>query len=355
MTRARRQLVKLLPDHEERGRRGKRLLERVFLSEPFVDYLSKARPDFALRVLDVEVGFFPAECLDLLIVAWMSDHRSVLFEETLQNQNLQGGHRYRFEPLNPILWYFFGDRYRADPLHIYKPVGDFVSGELTRLHRVPSEDWHRSPADQFTQEGKWRSSIHLGIRIFDFWIGEELHRGSHWHGWLMYLESWTEGIVANMGNLDAGVDHTREFPTGYHFLLYEIFASLDGWLDDATNIDQTLDSVKIDKMNMMPDTIAKSAIITTGTCIRHVLESDNVRPEFTGYLLGIVLRHFETVADRNDMKSLYERAILDGGQRFGDAEDYHRGLHHALPHVDRLSLYGEPGNELYETLVSRIG
>lgn len=238
---------------------------------------------------------------------------------------------------------------------MYKPVGDFVSGELTRLHSVPNEDWHRSPADQFTDDDKWRSRIHLGVRIFDFWIGEELHRGSHWHGWLMYLGSWTEGIVANMGNLDAGVDHTREFPTGYHFLLYEIFASLDRWLDDAADIDQTLASVKIDKMNMMPDTIAKSAIITTGTYIRHVLESENIRPEFKGYLLGIVLRHFETVAARNDMKILYERAILEGGQRFGDADDYHRGLHQALSHVDRLSLYREPGNELYETLASHVG
>ena len=355
ITKLRRQVVKVLPDHEERQKRGKRLLERVFLAEPFVEYLSKARPDFALRVLDVEIGFFPGEFLDLLITAWMRNPRSVLYEETLQNQNTRGGHRYRFEPLNPILWYFFGDRYRADPLHIYKPVGDFVSGELRRLHRAPSEDWHRALADQFAEEGKWRSPIHLGIRIFDFWIGEELHRGSHWHGWLMYLGSWTQEIVANMADLDAGVDHTREFPTGYHYLLYEIFSSLDGWLDDAKDLDETVDSVKIDKMSMTPDTILKSAIITTGTCLRHVLESENVRPEFKGYLLGIVLRHCEAVARRDDAKILYERAILEGGQRFGDLDDYIRGLYQALPHVDRLSLYGEPGNVLYESLVQHIG
>jgi hypothetical protein len=84
-----------------------------------------------------------------------------------------------------------------------------------------------------------------------------------------------------MGDLDAGVDHTREFPTN-HYLLYEIFSSLHGWLDDAKDLDETVDSVKIDEMNMMPDTIAKSAIITTGTCLRHVLESENARPEFKG-------------------------------------------------------------------------
>jgi len=355
LTRLRRQIGKILPDHEERSRRAKRLLERVFLSESFVDYLSKARPDFALRILDVKVSFFSDQFLDVLIRAWMSDTRSVLFEETFQNQNLVGGRRYRFEPLNPILWYFFGDPYRAEPLSIYKPVGDFVSDELTRLQTHPSEDRHRAGTHNFTEEERWRSPIHLGIRIFEFWIGEELHRGSHWHGWLMYFESWTKGILRNLADLDTDVDHTREFPTGYHFLLWEMFWTMEGWIEDSTQIDQGLKSVKIDKVNMMPGSIAKSAIITTGTCIRLVVESDNVRPEFKGYLLQGVLRRYENVVGNAEMKALYERAVLEGGQRFGSVDAYHHGLCQSIPHVDHLSLYGEPGRDLLETLVRHVG
>lgn len=353
LTRVRRRLTRLLPNHDERVRRGQRLFERVFLSEPFVEYLSKARPDFALRVLDVKHGFFSDEFLGLLVAAWMRDCRSALFEETRQNQSVSG-HRYRFEPFNPILWYFFGDRYRADPLRMYKPVGDFVTGELARLRKVPLEDLHRLSAERFLDDDKWRSSIYLGTRLFDFWIGEELHRGSQWHGWLMYLATWTKEIVGNMGNLDPSVDDTREFPTGYHFLLYDILTSLNGWLDDSIHMDQALASVRIEAVDMRPDNVVKAAIITTGTCIRHVLESAHVKREFKGYLLGVVLGHFSTVAGRPDAKTLYERAVLNGGQRYGSPDDYHRGVQEALPHVNRLSLYGDPGNELFESLAEHV-
>ena len=121
-----------LPDHEGRQRRAKRLLERVFLSEAFVDYLSKARPDFALRVLDLKVPFLREGFVDILIAAWMKNPNSILYEETSQNQNLMQHHRYRFEPLNPVLWYLFGEPFRAEEVAIYKPVGDFVINELER-------------------------------------------------------------------------------------------------------------------------------------------------------------------------------------------------------------------------------
>jgi hypothetical protein len=352
-SRARAWLADRLPDHDERKRRGRRLLERVFLSETFVDYLSKARPDFALQVLGLKVPFFTEAFLDILIAAWMKNPHSVLYEETAQNQNIRQGHRYEFTPLNPVLWHLFGDPFRADDLAIYKPVGDFVTDELTRLRRAPEEDAHRKPQPKFSDEGKWRSPVHLGLRLFDYWISESLHRGSHWHGWLMYWEDCVELIVGNMADLER-IDHTREFPTPYHYLLYEIFATVGHWIEDSAQVEQNLESVQIDGINMKHGTVAKSAVISLGRCLRAVLESPNVTVKFKGYVLDMVLHGYGYAAEREQLKELYRMAVLRGGDKYGDIEEYYVAIRQTLPAVDRNRLYMEPGNDLYELIVQTV-
>jgi hypothetical protein len=353
-SRTRAWLADRLPDHDERQRRARRLQERVFLSETFVDYLSKARPDFALKVLDLKVPFFTEAFLHLLISAWLKNPHSVLYEETAQNQGMRKDNRYEFTPLNPVLWHLFGDPFRADDLAIYKPVGDFVTDELARLRRAPEDDAHRKPQPNFSDDGKWRSPVHLGLRLFDYWISESLHRGSHWHGWLMYWEDCVDLILGNMAALER-VDHTREFPTPYHYLLYEIFATIGNWIEAAARIDQNLESVQIDHIDMMHDTIAKSAVISFGHCLRAVLESPNVTIGFKAYILHMVLHRYEHVAEREDLRKLYEMAVLKGGGKYGDIEEYYFAMRQTLPAVDRNRLYLEPANDLYELILRTVG
>jgi hypothetical protein len=353
-TKACRWLADRLPDHEEHARRARRLVERVFQAEAFVDYLSKARPDVALKVLDLKVPFFTDGFLDMLVTAWMKNPNSVLYEETSQNQNTRDGHRYRFEALNPVLWHLFGDPFRAEELRVYKPVGDFVLQELERLRRTPEEDVHRKPRPRFIEEGRWRSPIHLGLRLFDFWISESLYRGSHWHGWLMYWENCVEEIVANMADLDR-IDETAEFPTAYHYLLYEIFAAFGNWIEDATTLDENLESVKIDRVDLMPGAIAKSAVVTLAHMLRTVLESRNVNMQFKARALVRVLEWYKEAVKREDLKDVYRLALERGGQRFGAVDPYHDALRRTIPEIDRTRLFAEPGEELLERLEGILG
>jgi hypothetical protein len=279
----------------------------------------------------------------------MRNTHSVLYEETAQNQNAISEHRYEFTPLNPVLWYLFGDPFRADALAIYKPVGDFVIAELTRWRHAPQEDPNRKPLMDFSEKGKWQSPIYIGLRLFDYWISESLYRGSHWHGWLMYWADCVEIIVGNMADLE-GVDHTREFPTPYHYLLYEIFAMIEGWIKASARIDQTLQSVQIDTLDMKPGSIAKSAIISLGRCLRQVLESPNVTVDFKAYILEIVLHQYENVVARQDLRKLYEMAVLNGGDKYGPVVEYFAALQQTLPAVDRNRLYCRPGNDLYKLM-----
>ena len=92
-TRGKARLAGLLPDHEDRQARARRLLERMFFSQSFVEYVGRARPDFALRVLDLEVAFFRETYVDTLVGSWMRNPTSVLYEETKQNQYVREHHR----------------------------------------------------------------------------------------------------------------------------------------------------------------------------------------------------------------------------------------------------------------------
>ena len=115
----------------------------------------------------------------------------------------------------------------------------------------------------------------------------------------MYWDDCTESIVSNMRNLGK-VDHSREFPSPYHYLLYSIFATISYWIEDSTRLKPSLESVRIDKIDIEPGNVAKSAVISLGTCLNRVVSSSNVTPEFKGYLLTMVLSRYEDVAKHDN-------------------------------------------------------
>ena len=127
----------------------------------------------------------------------------------------------------------------------------------------------------------------------------------------MDWEDCVDLILANMVDLER-VDHTREFPTPYHYLLYDIFATMVRLIEDSARIDQGLQSAQIDRIDMTHDTISKSAVITMGRCLRSVLESPNVTVEFKAYTLHMVLRRCEDALERDDLRELYEMAVTQG-------------------------------------------
>lgn len=218
-TEVRRWLARIPPNHEDPKRQAERLLERVFLSAPFVDYLAKARPYFGLDVLLVTKSFFREPFLEIFVVALLKNENSVLYEEIKQNQNTGQHGRYIIDSLNPLINFFFGEPYRAEEMKLYKPVGDAVSDHLRLLGRNRSSDPYRRPPGDFFETGRWRCPVFAGRCLFEYMITEGLHRGVRWHMWLLYLEYWTDYIVHNMADLGPDIDQSREWPTAYHYNL----------------------------------------------------------------------------------------------------------------------------------------
>ena len=169
----------------------------------------------------------------------------------------------------------------------------------------------------------------------------------------MIWEDCVEQIVSNMSSLER-VDHTRELPTPYHYLLYEVFAAFGNWIEDGTRVDQALDSVAIERGDMQAEAVLKSAVISLAHMLRTVLESPNVTLEFKARVLRWVLEWYEHAIKREDLKQLYEMAVLKGGQRFGRNDSYYAALRETLPEVDQTRLYGEPGSHLFELIEQTV-
>jgi hypothetical protein len=179
--RARVALARVATDYTPSTRHAERLVDRVFLSDPFVQYLAKARPYFGLKVLEIDNQFFREAFLKMLLEALLADSNSILFEETKQNQNVAAHRRYVIDPLNPLLYYFLGEPFRAEEYKLYKPIGDAILEKLQLLASDPSSDGYRRPSRSYLDDDRWRCPIHTGLRIFDLMVTEALHRGVHWH------------------------------------------------------------------------------------------------------------------------------------------------------------------------------
>jgi hypothetical protein len=355
---ARRVVASGLPDHEERKAKATRLIERVLLAEPFVEYLAKARPYFALKVLQADTCFFTQPFLKMLLKVWLTNRNSVLYEEVKQNQNIGQHDRYIFDPLNPVVSFFFGDLFRAVELGIYKPIGDTISEELKRRHEDPDDSYKMAIRD-YQEEGKYHSPLFIGLRLFDFLATEGLHRGVHWHLWIMYLEFWTDHIVDNMHDLPPGVELEREFPTPYHYMLYEIISTQKAWLNTSVELDQTLASVQVKSVDLKAEGVAKTAAISIGRCLRAVVVSPHITRRFKSYILEVVLNGYDIVGqdESRPLARVYSLAVLEGGYESRDYEPYRQGLLQALEILDEevyRSYMQESGEQLLERLRERL-
>jgi hypothetical protein len=172
----------------------------------------------------------------------------------------------------------------------------------------------------------------------------------------MYLEYWTEDVVANMGNLSPEVDHTREYPTPYHFLLYDIVWTQRRWIEAASQIDPELESVQIERINLEYEGIAKSAVISMATCLRTIVESPNISGQYKGYIFDVVTRGYADVVEHGTVRlaEVYELAILEGGKAHRDYEPYRRGILQALEHADQGQHILGPGQQLMRRLQERL-
>jgi hypothetical protein len=120
------------------------------------------------------------------------------------------------------------DAARAQELAIYKPFGDYGLRKLAGLRSEPAADRYNSPLGFYAERDKWACPLYAVIRFFDIMVLEALHQDIQWHMWLYYYPHFVKDILFNLAPHDS-VELEREWPTPYHYLLYEIISNLCTW------------------------------------------------------------------------------------------------------------------------------
>ena len=85
---------------------------------------------------------------------------------------------------NRVLYTLVADAQFAKKLAVYRPVGEYMIRELDELSLDPANDLYNLPMHDFHDDGKWSSSLWIGICFFDIMVSTALHKGIEWHMWL---------------------------------------------------------------------------------------------------------------------------------------------------------------------------
>ena len=315
------------------------VLRRLLTTRGIVSEIAVYRPALAARLGGLEV-WDRWEFLELLVRTLLDRQHSPLYYEIEHNQNLRSGHRYAIPPSNVFLTFFLSDAQRAHDLRIYGYFGDYALGELTRLSGDAAGARYNAALGDYHERERWSCPVHSCIRVFDIMLSEALHQGVRSHMWLYYFPLFAERIVSNLSpRLD--VDLMSEWPTPYHYLLYDVVGTLCGLLEESTSIPATQANIAVTTVDLEADntSIAKSAAIVLGQVLRRVLVANGGSGHFKTYLVGIALRNAEKLrlSGRVNLATVVSQSIAEGGPGYHTTQDeYPEQLVEALRGVDWL-------------------
>ena len=217
-----------------------------------------------------------------------------------------------------MLSYLFDDSNVAKRVAPYKAVGEVVIAELEDLFAQDGRDPYNDPMYDFRSRGQWSSKLFVGIRFFDIMVSKALLQNITWHMWLYYFPHFSERIVRNLNPNDKVVDLTDEWPTKYHYALYEIVSTLCDWITMVEHIDPTQENVKLESTAADHENgnIPKSSMLALGQVTRDVLSSDKFTDSFKNYISSMAFRSYfdlKHMPDYSDHADALITAVKSGG------------------------------------------
>jgi hypothetical protein len=168
--------------------------------------------------------------------------------------------------------------------------------------------------------------------------------------WLFYFPSFVEAFDRNLQPV-AGVDPNREWPTPYHFFIYEAISSLRDWFLEVQELDVNNPNRVIDDTTLNVDraNITKSAALALGQACRTALASSGLTRRFKAYILEVCLLISERLTPGGPFalhRELLLRSVANGGGGYvPDMVAHHRNVAEAVQGID-LIMRHEVGDEL---------
>lgn len=321
--------------------RARNILKAILNQPQFVAYLSVSYPRFCLRVLAIH-EVIREDFTEFFITALIADSNSLLYSELKNNRNLNGRYRLALPASNHILHFLFKDVTTAERLALYQPIGESVCRYIDEDQKLVGA--YNLSLGYYEQTGKYRCPIYAGIKLFEIMIHEGIHQGMQDHLWLFYFTHFTDKILKQLRDQQPD-DSSHEWPTPFHFLLYEIVSTTSNWIDDCTEVDV---SIIADQVSNVPGFdghyISKQAAEALGTITQCILLSSKIDDRFKGYVLEISLGKLERLQDRNEVASVTHTFInsiifVGGYSKKGYHQELYR-IYKKLDHVLRRNVKG---------------
>lgn len=337
-------LLNYLPDGQKHSSIAEIIIGRVLLSVEFNNYLSKTNPSICFKILEIDFRE-RRRFLKLLVNNLLLNKNGILYFEIINSETSAGMYKPIIDDRNQFLSFFLKDANVAQNLAIYKPFGDFCLEFLDKLYMNRENDRYNEPLLYYFEEDKYECPLYMTLRFFDLMVLESLYQNIKWHMWLFYLPSFVRKITRNL-NPSPIVDFSIEWPTPYHYLLYETLSILKNFVIAIQEIPNDQDNIQLDneRVDHENDNIPKSAILAIGQVLRMIILSDNIDQKFKSYLLSTILRLISDLKapNTNQYRIVLQKSVIAGGYIYGqDNAEYLEKLKEAKDGVEDILLHGE--------------
>jgi hypothetical protein len=259
-----------------------------------------------------------------------------LYSELKNNQNLNGRHRLALPSSNRILHFLFNDVTTAERLALYQPIGETVCRRIDEDPKLAEA--YNLPMGYYNESGKYRCPIHAGIKLFEIMIHEAIHQGIQDHLWLFYFTHFTDRILKQLRDQQPSDSH-HEWPTPFHFLLYEIVTITSDWVEDCIDVKpESIDEQVHKEEGFDSQYISKQAADALGRIVQSILVSPKLDDRFKGYMLEICLeryKRFQSRKDANTVSHVFINSMIFG-EEFTTKKGYRRELHRTFQELDHV-------------------
>lgn len=284
--RSRTLISRLFPAEGSRESNIAQSISRILKSKPFVLHLTETYPLLAAKATLLQFRDC-SEFSNYFIESLISNPHSQLYRELRDNQNQSYMGEYFLDESNELLNFYLKDANRAISVSLWKPIGDFTVGFIRE--NKEQTNFYNQPNNNFSDgEARWTCPIFNSTLLFEIMISSSIFQRINYHMWLMYVESFADEILESL-NRSSFADTSREFPSKYDYLLYNVFSACDTWVGTAEYIDHT------GLNNNLKDYPEYWAAKTLGSMLRKIITSKKTTDFQKIYFLEIAIRRMQAL------------------------------------------------------------
>ncbi|WP_339726090.1 hypothetical protein [uncultured Paraglaciecola sp.] len=291
------------------------LLLRLFKHEALIQRIAYNKPYLGIRIIQQDLNkWTKEEFITRYFCELIDDLSSIYYFELNHTQTLHGMSRYEISKSSKLLHYLFSNVTVAESLEIYRPVGEKVCDLLETNQALIKR--YNEPLGRFYDVERQKCPIDNSLHFFNLMIIESLFQGVRWHMWLYYCDSFSKSIIGSM-NPTKDVDFSLEWPTPFHYLLYQVVDHLIQWLDAVQYLEGDASNAKVkEEPKSDNSSIPQCSAICLGRVIWQIFDSGLITNEFKTGMLEKVLRFIsghQQIESMSRLCKLVENTVIQRG------------------------------------------